>query len=153
MGRVPDMCREGRPEALTLALERSRLESARLDENFKVQPGHCVLPSWLAESLRAYLLSQWTKGMPGERGKPSIDTRLRRLFNHYFRYSVVEDLRDEGYSVLDARSLAEERTPPEYQAGSASDFERSHNIVSKEIRKNPDRYLMALLLGSVMLAT
>jgi len=145
------MCEEGRSDALFLQLERSRYESARLKDGSHIDPSRCVvIPNWLADCLRNFMAAQWLRGTPGVRGKHAkTDARLRDYYIHFFRYSVVEDCRTEGISLLDARLEAPSRKPG---LGSTSDFERSHKLVTRKLKSNPDDLFMVLLFASTMAA-
>ena len=149
--RVPGMCERGRPDALLLAIERCRIDSKKLKTGAGIKEGACVLASWLVQCLRVFLVDSWKKGMPGERGKRSIDRRVIAAFTDLHRYSVVEDLRDEGMSRLKAVQAAPDRVSDKAQAGSEEDFRRSHNNVSRDFANDPDRFVISVLLVSVLM--
>ena len=128
------------------------LESVQLGSEFPLTRG-VVLSESLAGYLREYLVGKWFEGTPGVRGRHSTtDERVKAHWKHYDRYSVVEDLRETGMGLYDARLNAPGQVPKSSGLGSAHAFEKSHKIVAKIFKDDPEAPLMALLLESVMVA-
>lgn len=128
------------------------LASQVLDLDISLTRG-VVLTAEQSDRVRDYLVRKWFEGTPGLRGRHSqTDRKITDVFKHYHRYSIVENLRAEGQSLTDARLNALDHVQAGADLGSGDAYERSHKMISKRFKEDPDSPILAMLLASVLVA-
>ena len=119
------------PEGAGMKSLYENLASTDLEFNLPLTRG-AVLPAASAQHLCDYLVRKLFEGTAGLRGRHSTpDERVTDLFKHYHRYSVIEDLRERGRTLENARLEAPNHVPDGANLGSTYAFEKSHKLVAR----------------------
>ena len=110
--------------------------------------GEVILTKPNAVCLRDYLTGWWFEGLRGVTGRhATTDRKVAELFLHCSRYSIVEDLREAGRTVMDALEEAPDYSEKGVRLGTSHAFQKSHKLVTKLIREDPQAPFLVMMLA------